>query len=381
MNSAAVEKIARAVLYEGYLLYPYRRSSVKNRQRWTFGALYPPSFCEDNGEAKAMETQVLVRGSTSALLEVRVRFLQLAEAGAGPADTWQEASEREVSLPALRLGELLALPSSIAFGFPAPAHGIGASLDGVIELSAEHCGEGLVRATVRIRNTTPFHDDSREEALLRAFISTHTVVGVRGGELVSLLEPPDDARAAAAECTNLGTWPVLVGVPGERDTMLSSPIILYDYPTIAKESPGDLFDATEIDEILTLRILTLTEDEKRQMSEADPRARALLERTEALSSAELLNLHGRLRAADAPPQEAAGLRAGDHVRLKPRPGGDVFDLVLAGKAATVESIQEVEGGDVFVAVAVDEDPGKDFGLAGQPGHRFFYRLDEVERLP
>jgi hydrogenase maturation protease len=77
--------------------------------------------------------------------------------------------------------------------------------------------------------------------------------------------------------------------------MLSSPIILYDYPQIAPESPGDLFDATEIDEILTLRILTLTDDEKRAMASLDERARALLERTESIAREQLMGLHGTIR--------------------------------------------------------------------------------------
>ncbi len=114
-------------------------------------------------------------------------------------------------------------------------------------------------------------------------------------QFLSMIDPPEPWRAIAAKCRNLGTWPVLVGEPGSRDTMLSAPIILYDYPQVAPESPGDLFDATEIDEILTLRILTLTEDEKRVMSAVDDRARALLERTESLATEQLLALHGTIR--------------------------------------------------------------------------------------
>jgi hypothetical protein len=87
----------------------------------------------------------------------------------------------------------------------------------------------------------------------------------------------------------------MVGETGGRDTMLASPIILYDYPELAPESPGDLFDATEIDEILTLRILTMTDDEKREMRGTDPRADALLARTEALAREELMRLHGTMR--------------------------------------------------------------------------------------
>ena len=100
-------------------------------------------------------------------------------------------------------------------------------------------------------------------------------------------------------CQNIGTWPILVGEEGQRDTMLSSPIILYDYPQVAPESPGDLFDGAEIDEILSLRIMTLTEEEKREMRESDERARQILERTEAMPDEQWLKLHGAMRGMRA----------------------------------------------------------------------------------
>ena len=77
--------------------------------------------------------------------------------------------------------------------------------------------------------------------------------------------------------------------------MLSSPIILYDYPQIAPESAGDLFDGTEIDEILSLRIMTLTDEEKLEMCQSDDRAREMLERTETMPVEQLMKLHGVLR--------------------------------------------------------------------------------------
>jgi hydrogenase maturation protease len=150
-------------------------------------------------------------------------------------------------------------------------------------------------------NETPWDavQTNRDDALLRALVSTHTMLGVQGGEFVSLLDPPDEWRAGAAGCCNIGAFPVLVGEPGTKDTMLSSPIILYDYPEIAPESPGDLFDATEIDEILTLRILTLTDAEKQAMAAVDPRTHHLLQRTEALARERLQGLHGAIRTLRA----------------------------------------------------------------------------------
>jgi hypothetical protein len=131
--------------------------------------------------------------------------------------------------------------------------------------------------------------------LLCSLVSTHTILGVREGEFVSFLDPPECWREAAAACRNIGTWPVLAGEEGQKDTMLSSPIILYDYPQVAPESPGDFFDGTEIDEMLTLRIMTLTDDEKCAMAAVDERAGALLARTEALALEQLLGLHGTVR--------------------------------------------------------------------------------------
>ena len=157
--------------------------------------------------------------------------------------------------------------------------------------------------------------------------------------------------------------------------MLSSPIILYDYPRVAPESPGEFFDGVEIDELLALRILTLSEEEKRQMSGVDARARALLDRTEALADSRLSQLHGAIR------HFRPVVQPGDRVRLRPRGRADALDLLLAGKAATVAAVEQDVDGRTYFAVTVDEDPGQEFGHSGMPGHRFFFRPEEVELLP
>jgi len=109
-------------------------------------------------------------------------------------------------------------------------------------------------------------------ALRHSLIAAHTVVAVTDGEFISLLDPPEWAKPAVKSCRNERTWPVMIGEAGSRDVFLISPIILYDYPTIAPESPGDLFDGTEIDEILTLRTMTLTDEEKAEARATDERA-------------------------------------------------------------------------------------------------------------
>ena len=355
MNLGLVEKIADAVLYEGYILYPYRPSAVKNQQRWNFGALCPESYsrAQNGTEAWTMQTECLAAGGGAATLDVKVRFLHLserevcvpvadggrriAESGDGEIrasitdselrvvpslevdgrlfQTWQESVERDVCLLALNVGEVVDRPRRLAFSFPqsreveplrdeASGQVVGVivrrrqAVEGAIEVSAGSVGSGAFKVSVRILNLTPLEDAggrSRDEALMRSFVSTHTILSVRGGEFVSLLDPPEVFKEAAAGCQNVGTYPVLVGDEGERGCLLSSPIILYDYPQIAPESAGELFDGTEIDEILTLRIMTMTDEEKREMRGADDRARRILERTEQLPAEQLMKMHGAIK--------------------------------------------------------------------------------------
>lgn len=355
MNLAAVEKIAKAVLYEGYLLYPYRPSSVKNRQRWNFGVLSPAAWCESQrgAESNMSQTQCLVQNSILPAVEIKIRFLHLITRSVGrlarpvtnwpggnaappafePVDKleangctfrpWQEVEEREVSLriqygdsidrgPAQRdftiLGARRTEPVRDAEGRVVGV--IVRDREGIsltVETHMERCTEDVFKVTARTFNRTRFDQPegkTRDEALMCSLISAHTILGAVNCKFVSLLEPPEPLQALAQSCWNTGTWPVMVGDAEERDTMLSSPIILYDYPQIAPESAGDLFDATEIDEILSLRIMTLSEDEKREMCEFDDRARRILERTQRMPADQLMKLHGAVRSLRPLKEEA-----------------------------------------------------------------------------
>ncbi|HVP54437.1 MAG TPA: hypothetical protein VMU45_05515 [Candidatus Eisenbacteria bacterium] len=324
MSLAQVEQIAKALLYEGYMLYPYRPSSVKNQQRWNFGVLYPPAYCDARGgsDASAMRTECLVTGTVRTMMEVRLRFLQLQlrsmrrfdEPVVDPQSVgWQEAVERKVAVPVFPLETGLFGPVTQKFYFPAQtvvdaeSNSRGVAGDAVVREQSELRGElvitcqriraDLLKLRIDVSNTTslPNPGVSRDEALQHSLVSTHMILGAEGGEFVSLLEPPDELQELTAQCDNTGAWPVLVGAPGQRDTLLASPIILYDYPQIAPESAGDLFDGTEIDEILSLRILTLSDDEKREIRQSDERARRILERTEAMPAEQFLKLHGAVR--------------------------------------------------------------------------------------
>jgi hydrogenase maturation protease len=99
------------------------------------------------------------------------------------------------------------------------------------------------------------------------YASAHLVLSTKQGEFVSLLDPTEEFRPYVIGCKNIGNFPVLLGNSGEHDTMLCSPIILYDYPQIAPESAGDFYDATEMDEMLTLRLMTLTDEEKNKCAQ------------------------------------------------------------------------------------------------------------------
>ncbi|MGI8549896.1 MAG: hypothetical protein ACR2PL_03710 [Dehalococcoidia bacterium] len=458
MNLSLVEQIANAVLYEGYMLYPYRPSSVKNRQRWTFGGVCPQSYSEaqHGSESWTVQAECLVLANPGTRLTVKTRFLHLllrevgavedsrraavgsrqSAVGAGDQDatlsrsdvpsrstteddallgtsrrfasgdashptadcpqptaasgslptaarssdthytvveslavdgqiyhTWEEAVERDVTVTHLSPADLAREPHRLSFAFAAsrtleplrnamgePVAVLVRSqqpIEGILEISvrsgeAPSAGEDADRygtqplagvdlpvgpepldmdvrppslaqsvrstactLTVRVKNCTPFQDAaarSRAEAMLQSLVSTHLILSLQDGAFGSSLDPPEAFRQQGAACHNRGLWPVLVGEEGERDAMLASPIILYDYPQIAPESPGDLFDGTEIDEILTLRIMTMTDAEKREMRGVDERARALLDRTEALPSAAFAKLHGAMRS----PRRAIG---------------------------------------------------------------------------
>jgi hypothetical protein len=295
MDLKLVERIANAVLYEGYLLYPYRSSAIKNRRRFNFGVVYPRDYGLAHEELFCAQTECLASSNWRMAFDVRVRFLHLLG-----REGRQEAVEREVTVPALRT-DLLVEPLRVSFAFPVKRANETCEqepINGQIEIAADQVAERVFKITTRILNLTPspvahdVMDVSREDALKRSLVSTHTILSVRGGKFISLLDPPESLRDMAGSCRNIGAYPVLVGAEGERDTMLASPIILYDYPQIAPESPGDLFDGTEIDEMLALRILTLTEEEKREMRDGDERARRILERTESMPAEQLMKLHG-----------------------------------------------------------------------------------------
>ena len=442
MNRDLVDKVVNAVLYEGYILYPYRASSKKNqRERFTFGRVYPKDYsdAQNGAEPCVMQTECLVRNeSRDAVLGISVRFLQLSAREIGklgaPVDqfthdtpfeivpelrvgtqlyqAWQEAIEREVSLPDVSLNEAAEREQPFQFSAGRTIEPIrngpkivavvvrrSEAIKGTIQLMTRLIDDKVMKITTRVINETGIDKnkiDDSDEVIMRTFASTHTILSAPGGEFVSLLDPAPDYEAEANKCKNIGCWPVLVGEEkkNDRDTMLSSPIILYDYPKIAAESAGDLFDSTEIDEILTLRVKTMTDAEKAEMRNLDEQARRILERTENITADHFMQMHGTMRNVrsanedffnpakqiESATVQGVDLKKGDRVRIRPKKRADVMDLALNGKIAVIEAVEQDVEDQIHFALILEDDPGKDLGFMRQPGHRFFFGADEVEPI-
>lgn len=349
MNFEPLEKIASAVLYEGFLLYPYRQTSVKNQGRWHFGTIGPVG----DSYPVEMQTEVLLEGSPETGVEIKIRFLQ-------------DRTEREWTASCSPVTDPPEL-HSLSFGQAMAA----------VHIHTTPVTSNVFRLSIRIQNLSPnTGDESRSQPSPTQMLSCHTLLGIANGAFLSSIDPPEEYRAAAAACHNIGTWPVLAGREGERTLMLSSPIILYDYPQIAPESQGEFYDGTEMDEMLTLRVLTLSDAEKQEVRQGGDRGREILDRTETLPPEHAAKLHGVIRSLRKASKLA--FREGDRVRLHPRKQGDIFDIALAGKIAIIESIERDFEDRVHLAVTVEDDPGRDFGVARQIGHRFFFSPDEVE---
>jgi len=459
---AAARALADAVLYEGYVLYPYRATSPKNQVRFQWGVLMPADVvARDSSERDTLRTGVVVEGRASELT-VQVRFLHLQRravqraTGDGFADAerldtataahvpWDEAVEREATITVplvvstLRQAQDTA-GSTTAFHEETIDVPGGQDLEDVLDegrvvgrlvrtrepvrlgvrvgVARPPSPYGVVQVDVQVRNLTPAAEqpgDTRPAWLRRALVAAHVLLGIDGGRFVSQLDPPEWAKGYVAECTNEGAFPVLAN-PGEDATvMLSSPIILYDHAHVAPESASAFFDALEVDELLSLRTMTLSEEEKREARGTDPRTAALLDEVDAIGPDLWDRLHGTVRCVDAmtarpddgaAPEPASpetpwwdpgadsfidpetdtipigGVEVGRGSRVVLRPGkrrADAFDMFLAGREATVAAVfHDVDSGR-HLAVTIDDDPGAD--LKDAHGRYLYFAPDEVEPL-
>jgi hypothetical protein len=476
---SSIAQLADAVLFEGYMLYPYRANDPKNRVRWQFGVLAPPAYVAlDPSERSFLQTDCLLEGAELSLT-VQVRLLHVQRRVVQRAD-----GEDFVPTDLLDVGEATYLPwdeavvheSTASFHFADGAGGAAAgAADGTSDSVDIHVPGGyetallrtpnagiagrLVRERLplqarlslrlrplpgpygaqhlrlRLENQTPWisrgsTEPDRPEALRHALVAAHLVVSVRGGAFISLIDTPEWAKGYAELCEQVGAFPVLAGPVGDRSLVLASPIILYDHPQVAPESASQFCDATEMDEMLTLRTLTLTDSEKRMVRGSDPRGAALVDQLDNLPPQLLDRLHGTIRSMTAVARPVPAVPAVPNVPAVPsvstaqrpdeippwmnaevdasfdpesdvvmvqgvplsrgasvvlRPGArsaDAQDMFLAGRSATVQAVLSDLDGAQHLAVSLDdlddlENP--DGGGFHNPHGRFLYFApDEVE---
>jgi hypothetical protein len=455
MSIDEVRRVADAVLYEGYILYPYRASAQKNRSRWQFGVLMPPGYAAaDQSETAVQQAECVIEFRDQPTIDVVLRFLQVQRrrtletaADGGPAaedlpPTWDEAVEQEVTVH-VTSAALLAAGTVARFTVPGGANVESVPGGRVVRRRAQLAGSVAVRATplpgpwqaarltVRVTNESGGPEAgpggaeapvSRDAALPYALVAAHMIITVADGAFISMTDPPEWASPAVAACENNGCWPVLAGPAGSRQVMLAAPIILPEHPEVARESPGELYDGTEIDEILTLRTLALSDEEKAAARATDPRAAALIDRVEAMDAAALGQLHGTIRAmstgrqlAGSPADDRAFAAGGQPVpeqvpwwdpgadasvspgtdsvlvsgqrvargsRVRLRPGAkraDAQDMFLAGRAAVVEAVLLDVDDVTYLAVTLADDPAAD--LQAAHGRFLYFSPDEVEPCP
>jgi hypothetical protein len=469
-------RVADAVLYEGYLLYPYRASSSKNQVRWQFGVLGPVGAVEAMvGEDPVLFTECLLEpAGEGANVDIYIRFLQTQwraperfvdgeggrfehvdelRVGATNWIGWHEAVEQELAVTGLTVEDLVAgrdievaLPGGEEFELVREADGTVAGrlvrtrypLVGRVAITAtrEQTIPPVVLVRVEVENTAILDvtDETsrsirRDLAARQSFVGTHLLLTATESAFVSVVDPPHWAADPAARCGNARCWPVLAGTRGENgqtsEIVLGSPIILGDYPEIADESPGQLFDSAEIDEILTLRIMTMTDEEKVEARGTDPRAAAIIDRSDDMPPEVFERLHGALRSFDPPAREwvepdfpsisssfgqdgeLTGFREtapwfneqaeasvapetdvvmingipvskNSRVRLRPCRRADAHDMFLAGQTAIVRRIDLDVDGETHVAVLLEGDPAAD--LHDWHGRYYYFGVEEIEPL-
>jgi hypothetical protein len=326
-----LDQLVDTLLYEGYALYPYTPAATKNATPTPFGIVYPPAYAAGSGATHdRMRMECLVDGGA---LSGTVRCL---------AGT--------VELPE---------PGEVAF-----------ELGGVVGRARLEAGGG--RMAMEVVNETEVPEGlDRAGAMRHSLLSTHLLARAAGGRFTSPL--------VAEGCEQVNTWPVLA--TPEDDAVLGAAIMLPDHPQLAPESRGSLFDSTEIEEALLLHVMAMTDQERAETT--DPAVRAMVERAARTTPDELMSLHGRVTMRDPQQGEREATvdgvtyRPGDTVLLRPGPGRNAQDHLVAGRNATIERIYVDYDGRVQFGVTVDGVPGQD--IMRDIRRYLFFRPDEVER--
>lgn len=445
MDLTELDQIVNAVLYQDHILYPYRPSAARRRQpQFTPGRIYPDlySVTQNGAEPCMIQTEGLLYSQCEhPTLNVRVRFLHPAcreiqvpasihsqipftgepayrvvpeiVVGDKLYQTWQEALEREINISPVSLQEGEQL--SITHGFRISAWGevenLGEgeeqgqailvrrqeALEGRVEIAATPLAARCFRISVRIRNEAPVPANNfgdHDAVVMRTFAAAHAILHTEGAEFVSMTNPPDEFAQFVNACENLGAWPVLIGdeIKSERHTMLSSPVLLADYPLVPVDNPEETLNATDLGELIELREQTIAAAEERGADSDNAFVCSERSPIRALRDDELRRPGAARRDWTAgedffvsPKPVASAIRngveikAGDQVRITPRNHADVLDLMLAGRIATVESLEQgVER--IQLSVALLDNAGHDLRILHQPEHRFVYGLDEIEPL-
>ena len=363
---------------------------------------------------------MLLEPKPGCVLRIRLRFLQLqarTPARRRPAvhSRFEEGVPRQVDAT-VALDDLLAGEQTIPIELPASREVDGPfrrecwPLRGRVLVSAVDLpGPYLVhRLRLDVVNDGVCPPGApREEVLRTSLIAAHTVLAAEPGAWVSMTDPPRWAQPFVDECTIRAHLAGARGPADRSDLLLSSPIILHDHPQLAPESTINLFDGLENDEILTLRTLTLTDEEKAEARATDPRAAGIIDAVDAMPPEILERLHGAIRSlrpvgadspAEQPPERlpwwdpgqddtvdpdtdsvlvgATPVAKGSRVVLRPGRGGDVQDRFLDGASATVHAVVHDVDGGVHVAVSVDGDPAAELQIAH--GRFRYFRPDELE---
>jgi hypothetical protein len=349
-----LDELVDSLLYEGYALYPYTPGATKNATPTPFGIAYPPAYAaECAGAFDHVRLEVFAEPAAGATLSATLRYLK-------PSGERHIAEPQRVDVGPVPIGER----RTVEFE------------GGRFTLRSDSIA-GRVRVRSCVHNTVdaPAGLD-RAGALGQSLISVHVVVSVSAGHFVSPLETGHDS---------VNVWPVLA-TPND-DAVLGAAIVLPDHPQIARESRGNLFDNTEIEEALTLHVHALSDGERAEAAGSDdPAVREMLARALAATPEDIVSLHGGMKpgGADDNPGElrvTAGsvtFERGSKLVLRPGVDRDTFDRMLDGRTATLERIYIDYDDRVHLAVTVDDDPGQD--LMRETGRYLFFFPHEVQPL-
>ena len=433
------ERLANSLLYEGYALYPYTPTATKNATPTPFGIAYPTAYANHQPAAfDHVRIEVIAQPAEGAEIEGTALFLQAA-------GTRHQATERRVGVGPLPVADLLAAPRELAFAFDSapPEQATGSEpeespdvLSGTVTMSATEAGEDRIRVAIRVQNTTPLPEAEaagmeRGEALRRALLSCHAMLGISTGSFASPLENEGELGADVQSCENVNAWPVLASP--DDDAILGAAILLPDHPQIAPQSNVNFFDNTEIEEALVLHVQALTEEERSAIDTQDPAVREMIERAEETSQEQILSLHGMMQETGIPPlrplestkppapppglagpevafpewsepgiegteaeppvrppppgpADTAGedelvvdgkaFRRGGKVVLRPGTEGDPYDRMMDGRTATIERIYLDHDGKAYFGVSIDGDPMRE--ILRETGRYLFFFADELE---